>query len=89
MRWDEYAKRWAALHGGFDPRAAGQVVRGWLRLAYGIGALLARWRVPPTVLAWAPFSGGRAPDQARAFCATGGLWRRSARRVSLLQVSQR
>jgi phosphatidylglycerophosphate synthase len=48
--WDEYAVRWAALHGGFDPRSAGAVVGGWLRLAYAIGALLGRWRVPPTAV---------------------------------------
>jgi phosphatidylglycerophosphate synthase len=50
VRWDEYAARWAALHGGFDPRTAGAVVGGWLRLAYGVGALLGRWRVPPTAV---------------------------------------
>jgi phosphatidylglycerophosphate synthase len=50
VRWDEYATRWATLHGGFDPRAAGQAVRGWLRMSYGIGALLSRWRVPPTAV---------------------------------------
>jgi len=48
--WDEYATRWAALHGGFDPRRAGTVVRGWLRTAYRIGATLGRWRVTPTAV---------------------------------------
>jgi phosphatidylglycerophosphate synthase len=50
VRWDEYAARWATLHGGFDPRRAGTVVRRWLRSAYAVGALLARARVRPTVV---------------------------------------
>jgi phosphatidylglycerophosphate synthase len=48
--WDEYAARWAALHGGYDPRSAGPVVGGWLRVAYGIGSVLARLRVAPSAV---------------------------------------
>ncbi|GAA4704620.1 CDP-alcohol phosphatidyltransferase family protein [Phytohabitans rumicis] len=50
LNWDEYAVAWARLHGGFDPRRAGPAVGGWLRLAYGIGAGLARARVAPAMV---------------------------------------
>jgi phosphatidylglycerophosphate synthase len=45
--WDDYAAAWAELHGGYDPRRASTVVRGWVRLAYGIGSWLARRGVGP------------------------------------------
>jgi CDP-diacylglycerol--glycerol-3-phosphate 3-phosphatidyltransferase len=48
LTWDEYAAAWARLHGGFDPRLATPVVRGWLRMAHGTGSLLGRLRVSPT-----------------------------------------
>ncbi|MFI6231822.1 CDP-alcohol phosphatidyltransferase family protein [Micromonospora echinospora] len=50
LRWDDYATAWARLHGGFDPRAAAPVVRGWLRFAYHVGYLLGRLRVTPTAV---------------------------------------
>jgi len=45
--WDDYAVAWSGLHGGFDPRRATPVVRGWVRLAYAIGSWLGRHRVGP------------------------------------------
>ncbi|BCJ51101.1 CDP-diacylglycerol--glycerol-3-phosphate 3-phosphatidyltransferase [Actinoplanes sp. NBRC 14428] len=50
MTWEQYAAAWSALHGGFDPRTASPVVRGWVRLAYRGGSLLGRWRVGPTTV---------------------------------------
>ncbi|MFI7077237.1 CDP-alcohol phosphatidyltransferase family protein [Micromonospora sp. NPDC049903] len=50
LNWNEYATAWARLHGGFDPRAATPVVRGWLRFAYHVGFLLCRLRVGPTAV---------------------------------------
>ncbi|GAB3811344.1 CDP-alcohol phosphatidyltransferase family protein [Micromonospora zhanjiangensis] len=50
LTWDEYATAWAGLHGGFDPRTAAPVVRGWLRMAYLVGALLGRLRVSPAAV---------------------------------------
>ncbi|BCJ45386.1 hypothetical protein GCM10010168_86550 [Actinoplanes ianthinogenes] len=47
MNWDEYATAWSGLHGGFDPRRASPVVRGWVRTAYRIGAWLSSHRVSP------------------------------------------
>jgi CDP-diacylglycerol--glycerol-3-phosphate 3-phosphatidyltransferase len=47
LSWDEYAVGWARLHGGFDPRKAGPLVRGWLRVSYVIGSGLARVGIPP------------------------------------------
>ncbi|MGI5181691.1 CDP-alcohol phosphatidyltransferase family protein [Dactylosporangium sp. CA-152071] len=40
--WDGYAERWAAAHGGYDPRSAPPLVRGWLRISYELGAALVR-----------------------------------------------
>jgi phosphatidylglycerophosphate synthase len=45
--WDDYATRWAGLHGGFDPRTASPLVRGWLRLAYRVARLLSAVRLGP------------------------------------------
>lgn len=50
LNWDDYARTWARLHGGFDPRDASAVVRGWLRLAYRLGRILGRIRVRPTAV---------------------------------------
>ena len=43
--WDQYATRWAGLHGGVDPRTSSAPVETWLRISYRIGRLLARIRV--------------------------------------------
>jgi phosphatidylglycerophosphate synthase len=45
--WAGYTARWAALHGGYDPRKASGPARGWLRAAYGVARLLALLRVSP------------------------------------------
>ncbi|MBB4694363.1 CDP-alcohol phosphatidyltransferase family protein [Paractinoplanes abujensis] len=45
--WDDYATAWSGLHGGFDPRRASFLVRGWVRIAYGIGSWLGRHRIGP------------------------------------------
>lgn len=50
MTWEEYARAWSALHGGFDPTAASPVVRGWVRLAYRGGTLLGRAGLSPTAV---------------------------------------
>ena len=47
MLWDDYAAAWAELHGGYDPRRASTVVRGWVRLAYRLGSWLSRRGVGP------------------------------------------
>ncbi|MEU4691172.1 CDP-alcohol phosphatidyltransferase family protein [Actinoplanes sp. NPDC023714] len=47
MTWDEYATAWSKLHGGFDPREASAVVRGWVLSAYRIGSFLGRKRISP------------------------------------------
>jgi len=45
--WDDYAGAWSRLHGGFDPRQANFLVRGWVRIAYAVGSWLGRRRVGP------------------------------------------
>jgi CDP-diacylglycerol--glycerol-3-phosphate 3-phosphatidyltransferase len=50
LTWQEYARAWSALHGGFDPTTAPALVRGWVRLAYRGGSLLARLGFTPTAV---------------------------------------
>ncbi len=50
MTWEEYARAWSALHGGFDPATASPVVRGWIRMAYRGGTLLGRAGASPTAV---------------------------------------
>jgi phosphatidylglycerophosphate synthase len=50
LSWDQYATRWSGLHGGVDPRDGSPLVRGWLRLAYRTGRLLARLGVRPATV---------------------------------------
>jgi phosphatidylglycerophosphate synthase len=50
LTWDQYATRWSRLHAGVDPRAGSPVVRGWLRLGYRAGRLLAFLGVRPAVV---------------------------------------
>ncbi|MEU7869730.1 CDP-alcohol phosphatidyltransferase family protein [Dactylosporangium sp. NPDC049140] len=40
--WDGYCTRWSAAHGGYDPRTAPALVRGWLRLGHALGVILVR-----------------------------------------------
>ncbi|MCY1138627.1 CDP-alcohol phosphatidyltransferase family protein [Actinoplanes sp. Pm04-4] len=47
MLWDDYAAAWSELHGGFDPRKANFLVRGWVRIAYGVGSWLSARRIGP------------------------------------------
>jgi CDP-diacylglycerol--glycerol-3-phosphate 3-phosphatidyltransferase len=47
VTWEEYTAAWSELHGGFDPAAGSPLVRGWVRLAYAGGSLLARLRIGP------------------------------------------
>jgi CDP-diacylglycerol--glycerol-3-phosphate 3-phosphatidyltransferase len=47
VTWEEYTAAWSELHGGFDPAAGSPLVRGWIRLAYAGGSLLARLRIGP------------------------------------------
>jgi CDP-diacylglycerol--glycerol-3-phosphate 3-phosphatidyltransferase len=48
--WDDYAVGWRDLHGGFDPRGASPLVRGWLRLAYETGRRAAILGATPTTV---------------------------------------
>lgn len=50
LGWEQYAAAWARLHGGYDPRRAAPVVRGWLRLSYAGGRLLGGLGVSPTAV---------------------------------------
>ncbi|AGL15467.1 CDP-alcohol phosphatidyltransferase family protein [Actinoplanes sp. N902-109] len=50
MSWDDYVAAWSALHGGFDPRKASVLVRGWVRLAWRGGTLLARLGIGPSTV---------------------------------------
>jgi phosphatidylglycerophosphate synthase len=50
VTWDEYAVAWSRLHGGFDPREASSLVRGWVRVAYRTGSWLGGRRVGPAAV---------------------------------------
>ncbi|WP_213455125.1 CDP-alcohol phosphatidyltransferase family protein [Rhizomonospora bruguierae] len=50
MDWNGYATGWARLHGGYDPRRAGPLVRGWLRMSYGVGRALNRIGFTPSAV---------------------------------------
>lgn len=50
LTWDGYAAAWARSHGGCDPRRAGLLVRGWLRLGFRLGSALGRLDLAPSVV---------------------------------------
>jgi len=47
VTWAQFAAAWSALHGGFDPDKASPLVRGWVRLAYRAGSVLAGRGIGP------------------------------------------
>lgn len=65
-----YFDRWAALHGGYDPRS-NVLVRGWLGIAYAVARPLAAVRVPPDVLT---FCGVIASAGVVVVAGLGGAW---------------
>jgi len=68
---EAYFERWTHLHGGYDPRAGGAVVRFWLSLAYVLARPLARAGVSPdAVTGFALVLAGGATGLAGA----GGRW---------------
>jgi CDP-diacylglycerol--glycerol-3-phosphate 3-phosphatidyltransferase len=81
VNWDGYASAWAGLHGGFDPRRASPPVRGWLRVAYSMGKLLARLGVSPTAVTVA---GLVAAAAVPAMAALGPGWPLGAAGLVLL-----
>lgn len=81
---DAYFRRWAALHGGYDPATQGRLVRWWLSTAYAVAAPLARAGVAPgavtaaaVVLAYAvpaiALAGGAWAGAAAVAAAASGL----------------
>lgn len=50
MTFSEYAAAWSRLHGGYDLTTASSLVRGWVRIAYRIGSVLARARIGPNAV---------------------------------------
>jgi CDP-diacylglycerol--glycerol-3-phosphate 3-phosphatidyltransferase len=70
--WDGYAERWSALHGGYDPRLASPLVRGWLRLAHRIAVALAAVRLRPSGVTAAGVLAAAAVPAVVWFGPTGG-----------------
>ena len=66
---DGYLDRWAALHGGYDPRG-NVLVRGWLSGAYAVARPLAAARVPPDLVTVA----GLLVSGGAVALATGSGW---------------
>src|SRR5689334_19386231 len=48
--WDGYVERWSTLHGGFDPRHASFLVRGWLFFVYWLSTRLAKLPLTPNAV---------------------------------------
>jgi phosphatidylglycerophosphate synthase len=67
---DSYLDRWSRAHGGYDVRNSRPTLL-WLRLAYALGAPLARRRVPPTRVTAVGLLGAVAIG---AVAALGGRW---------------
>ena len=67
---DGYLDRWAALHGGYDPRGS-RWVAPWLTLAYLVARPLARARVSPDL---ATLAGLLVSAAGAALAAAGGRW---------------
>jgi phosphatidylglycerophosphate synthase len=71
LSWSDYAERWSKLHGGFDPRTASPLVRGWLFLSYRLSCRLARTGAGPNTVTGA----GLVLSIGAAITAwLGGLW---------------
>ncbi|HEX6499323.1 MAG TPA: CDP-alcohol phosphatidyltransferase family protein [Micromonosporaceae bacterium] len=81
LTWDEYADRWANLHGGVDPRDSAPMMRGWLRFSYRLGCALGRVRIGPGVVTAA---GLVLSALAPVLAARGGAWPMAAGVVVLL-----
>ncbi len=67
---DTYLDRWAALHGGYDPRG-NTLVRWWLSWVYVLARPLARARVRPDAVTVA---GGLVAGAAAALAVPDGRW---------------
>jgi phosphatidylglycerophosphate synthase len=67
---DGYFDRWAATHGGYDPRT-NVLVREWLGVAYVVARPLAAARVPPDVVT---FGGVVASAGVLVVAGLGGAW---------------
>lgn len=66
---DGYFDRWAATHGGYDPRS-NVLVRWWLAIAYAVARPLAAARVPPDLVTIA----GLLLTGVAALLASGDGW---------------
>jgi CDP-diacylglycerol--glycerol-3-phosphate 3-phosphatidyltransferase len=84
MTRDEYFARWSELHGGYDPRTGGRIVRWWLTLVHVIARPLVVLRVPPDaitvlggvlagVVVWLAWLGGRWVLAAVVVVALSGI----------------
>lgn len=81
LTWDEYADRWANLHGGIDPRDSAPLMRGWLRFSYRIGRALGRVGVGPGAVT---IAGLLLSALAPVLTGRGGAWPVAAGAVVLL-----
>jgi phosphatidylglycerophosphate synthase len=77
---DGYLDRWAALHGGYDPRS-NVLVHLWLGIAYAVARPLAAVRVPPDVVT---FCGVVASAGVLVLAGIGGAWLLPAAALAVL-----
>ena len=71
MNRDEYFARWAVLHGGYDPREGGRIVRWWLTMVHAIAKPFVALRVPPDAIT---VLGGLLAAGVVAVASLGGRW---------------
>lgn len=76
LSWDEYARGWSRLHGGYDPGGSAWV-SGWLRVSYRLGRLAAALHASPGAVTTAGLAlslaaaGVSGPGVARPLAAAG------------------
>jgi phosphatidylglycerophosphate synthase len=71
MPRDEYFARWAQLHGGYDPRTGGRLVRGWLTMTHTIARPFVAARFSPDAIT---VLGGLVSLGVVGLAALGGRW---------------
>lgn len=69
MSFEDYLRRWSALHGSYSPEAS-VWVRGWLRLTYVVARPLARRASPDAVT----MAGAGLAVAAVGVASAGGRW---------------
>jgi CDP-diacylglycerol--glycerol-3-phosphate 3-phosphatidyltransferase len=82
--WDGYVSGWSNSHDGYDPRHAGPLLRKWLRAAFTVGGILARFGARP---AYAMTVAVACAVLVPVLAARGGSWTALAALVLVLGLA--